>query len=226
MRIIIIEDESIVALEIARFLRKSGHELVGTFGDGETALAALLSRPADVAVVDITLQGKLNGIETARRIKQTNGRTAIIYLTAHTDENTMDDAIDTEPVAYLAKPFRRNELKAALKIAKASTQKVCTDIQESIFRFDENFRYDLRSHTLYRDTTPIALTPKERQLLELLITHANRLTDYYTVEISVWPDENVSADALRSLVKRLRRKLDDKFIKTITAQGFLLETSQ
>lgn len=115
-RIFIVEDEAIVAADLAERLDKLGFEVAGTADTGERALAAIPGARVDVVLMDIVLKGPIDGIETTRRLQQSCDL-PVIYLTAHADSRTMQSAIDTDPYGYVLKPFNDRELQVAIRIA-------------------------------------------------------------------------------------------------------------
>lgn len=114
--IFIVEDESIVALEIQDRVKALGYGIAGTASSGEEALDKLTSCSADLIIMDIRLKGQLDGIETAGLIKQ-RFDLPVIFLTAYADENTLQRAKITEPYAYIIKPFEERELHTNIEIA-------------------------------------------------------------------------------------------------------------
>jgi two-component system, response regulator PdtaR len=115
-KIMIVEDERITAMDIQRTLSKMGYTVCGTASSGSEAIQQAESLLPDVILMDITLQGDMDGVEAADRIK-TRFDIPVIYLTAHADNGTVDRAKTSEPHAYLLKPFRERELNIAIEIA-------------------------------------------------------------------------------------------------------------
>jgi two-component system cell cycle sensor histidine kinase/response regulator CckA len=115
-RILVIEDESLVAEEIAMRLRRLGHEASAITDNGEDAFAyARVVRP-DMALVDIHIKGALSGIEVARRLRD-EFDIPVVFLTAHADAATLKEATQTEPFGYIIKPFDTPALAATLETA-------------------------------------------------------------------------------------------------------------
>src|SRR3954470_17390215 len=115
-RILVIEDESLVAEEIAMRLKRLGHEASAITDNGEDAFAyARVVRP-DMALVDIHIKGALNGIEVARRLHD-EFDIPVVFLTAHADAATLKEATQTEPFGYIIKPFDTPALAATLETA-------------------------------------------------------------------------------------------------------------
>jgi signal transduction histidine kinase len=115
-RILVVEDESIVARDLAETLATLGYRVVGVTATGEQAVDAARTLQPDAILMDVRLAGSVDGIEAAKRIRAEHD-TPIIYLTAHTDDETLKRAKRTDPQGYLIKPFRTAELRCALEIA-------------------------------------------------------------------------------------------------------------
>jgi len=117
-KILIVEDEAVVSLDLARRLEKMGYEVVGRVGSGEDAIALVEQTPPDLILMDINLQGDLDGIETAERLHE-NFSIPVVYLTAYAGESTLQRAKQTYPYGYILKPFKERELRATIEIAIA-----------------------------------------------------------------------------------------------------------
>lgn len=116
-KVLIVEDESITALQLKKKILSWGFDVVGIAAYGEEAIKKALETNPDIILMDIVLKGKMDGIGAAERIK--NDLTIpIIYLTAFTDKDTMERAKFTEPANYILKPFDDNELRFALEMSE------------------------------------------------------------------------------------------------------------
>ena len=114
--ILIVEDESIVALDIKDKLEHLGYNVLNIVSSGEKAIEEVTKIQPDLILMDIVLKGEIDGIETARQIRECFD-IPIIYLTAHSDEKTLKRAKITEPFGYIIKPFVDEDLKSAIEIA-------------------------------------------------------------------------------------------------------------
>lgn len=115
-RILVVEDESIVALDIQDRLESLGYEVPATVASGEKAIdQANLLRP-DLVLMDIQLQGRMDGVEAADQIRRRFGL-PVIYLTANADHPTVARAKVTEPFGYVIKPFEERELHTTIEVA-------------------------------------------------------------------------------------------------------------
>jgi DNA-binding NarL/FixJ family response regulator len=115
-KILIVEDEAILALSTKILLTELGHEVIGIVDNGENAVSVAKGLHPDIVLMDIVLQGSMNGIEATRIINDDNG-CKIIYMTAHTDTTTLDKAKKTKHTGFLFKPFETNQLEETINNA-------------------------------------------------------------------------------------------------------------
>lgn len=116
LKILIVEDEMLIAANIANQLEAFGYEVIGIIPRGEEAIKVVQNDKPDLVLMDINLKGELDGIETAKKIQQ-EGQIPIIYLTANSDDEHFNRAKATNPYAFLSKPFKRLDLQRALELA-------------------------------------------------------------------------------------------------------------
>ena len=113
-KILIVEDEGILAIKTRIDLEEMGHEVMGIVDNGKDAIEIALKEKPDLILMDIVLKGSLNGIEATGKICEGNG-CKIIYMTAHTDDITVEAAKRTRHVGFLFKPFEPYQLKEAIE---------------------------------------------------------------------------------------------------------------
>ena len=141
-KILVVEDEAIVAMDIERGLKKLGYEVVAVAGAGEQAIRLAEQHRPDLAVMDIQLQGPMDGIEAGRQIRE-RFHVPIVFLTAYADADTVQRAKAAEPFGYLLKPFEDNELHTAIEIAlhqRQVEQAAFTRAGEALRQSEERFR--------------------------------------------------------------------------------------
>ncbi|MBI2418864.1 MAG: PAS domain S-box protein [Ignavibacteriales bacterium] len=115
-RILIVEDNAIIAMELKTDLKKIGYVVAGICDTGEEAITIVRAKPVDIVIMDIVLAGVLDGVETAEIILR-DYAIPVVYLTAHSDTMTFERAKKTNPHGYLIKPFEIGELNSILEIA-------------------------------------------------------------------------------------------------------------
>ena len=113
-RVLIVEDEKIIALDIKKLLEKMGCEVISIIDNGEDAVEAAGDEKPDLILMDIILKDYMSGIEAANIIYE-KYKIPIIYLTALTDDETFLNSQELYPFHFLNKPFDEKELKNAIK---------------------------------------------------------------------------------------------------------------
>ena len=117
VRILIVEDEGLIALHISEMLAHAGYEVLEPLPSGEEAIEYLTGTPhPGLILMDIGLAGKINGIETARRIREL-ADIPVIFLTAYSDQSRIREAAEVSPYGRLMKPFTERDLIAAVEAA-------------------------------------------------------------------------------------------------------------
>lgn len=114
-RILIVEDEALIAADLADALSDQGYHIAGIVGTGQDALKAVQDTPVDLVLLDINLRGDLDGIQVASSMVEP--RPPVVFLTAHGDDGTLRRAEHVEPAGYLVKPFEERTLYATVRMA-------------------------------------------------------------------------------------------------------------
>jgi len=137
-RVLVVEDESIIAADIIMSLRNLGYEGIAVVSSGEQAIKKVESDKPDLVLMDIVIKGEMDGIETAGRIRS-RFKVPVVYLTAYADEKTLERAKITGPFGYIMKPFTEMDLKVAVEIGlykaevEAEREQLITDLQEALW---------------------------------------------------------------------------------------------
>ncbi|MGF1540119.1 MAG: response regulator [Pleurocapsa sp.] len=114
IQILIVEDELILAKDLARKLQKCGYEVAGIVDSGIKALAKVAETPPDLILMDIVIKGEIDGIATSKKI-QSDRPIPIIYLSSYSDRNTLKQARETHPKGYIVKPYHIKDVKATIE---------------------------------------------------------------------------------------------------------------
>jgi signal transduction histidine kinase len=141
--VLVVEDESIVALELEEQLKRLGCRVIGPASNAALALRLCEAHAPDLALMDIRIQGQQDGIETAHALR-TRFDVPVIYLTAHADEITMERAKVTNPAGYLLKPVRDDELKASVELTLYK-RKIERVLEQQRAEFLTMLSHDIRS---------------------------------------------------------------------------------
>lgn len=116
IRLMIVEDDALVALGVRIAVQELGYEVVGLAASEPEAVKLAAETRPQIALMDIRLRGPVDGIDTARRLK-TEFNIRSVFLSAYTDENTMSRVAGTYPLGFVQKPYSAGQLKAALDLA-------------------------------------------------------------------------------------------------------------
>jgi len=216
-KVLIVEDEAIIALEIKKSLSQLDLTINGLVTSYDDAIKSIHKNKPDLILLDINLKNSKDGIDIANAVKDESD-ISIIYLTAFSDENTIQRASRTNPIAYLVKPFKREDLTSTILLAiykLNNDKKVEPELKEIGF----GYCYDIEHNNLFFKGYPIRLSSKEKVLLEMLIEAQGNIVPFNVLEDYIWRANPVSESALRTLLYRLRAKMEYKLIETIPSFG-------
>jgi DNA-binding response OmpR family regulator len=218
-RVLIAEDDEGIRLPLVRALEREGYE-VDAVSDGTQAARIGLDGGHDLLVLDIGLPG-LDGLEVCRRVRETRPDVAVVFLTAQAGEHSAIAGLDAGGDDYVTKPFRLAELLARVR---AQLRRVAPEELRAA-----DIRLDLAGRRAWRGEQSLELTPKEFDLLALLVGRAGQAVRREDIMSEVW-DENWfgSTKTLDMHISWLRRKLGDdagdpQRIVTIRGVGFRFE---
>lgn len=214
LTILYVEDDPAARSAVEGYLELLFEEIF-VAEDGNEALKMYHNNDIDLILTDIDMPG-LNGIEMAKKIRETDKEIPIIIMTAHTKTDYLLDAVELHLEKYIVKPFVGDDFLKVLEklfVGKRTEMVVCKGVL-----------YDQSNKELKIEKERVGLTRKESALLELLLSHKNRLVGYDEIESAVWEsyDEVMSSDSLRALVKALRKKLPQGIVQNVSGMGYKL----
>jgi len=129
-KILIVEDEMIIAANISLQLTTLGYEVTGIMPRGEDALLHIEDNLPDIILLDINLKGKIDGIETAEAMQKTHD-TPVIYLTANIDDAYFNRAKKTHPYGFISKPFKKLDLQRAIELTLNQLKSQTLELNDS-----------------------------------------------------------------------------------------------
>lgn len=193
LSVLIVEDENIIAKDLARIMKKFGYEVADIITSGEEVMTKAIELEPSLILMDIKLNGKMTGIEAADEIKKIID-IPIIYLTAYADAESIQKAKLTEPFAYIVKPFDEKVLHTSIEIAVHKHQ-ISKKLRERTIELEEEKKKsDLLIHNILpkqivkelRETGIIK--PREYKMVTLLFTD---FQDFSTLSSKMKPNELV-----------------------------------
>ncbi len=219
-RVLVVDDEPAVRRALERALRLDSYE-VELAADGEEALDALATRPADAVILDVAMP-RLDGLEVCRRMRQAGDRTPILMLTARDAIDDRVKGLDVGADDYLVKPFALRELQARLR----ALLRRATEADGEVLRYGD-LVLDPLAHEVRRGDRPIELSRTEFLLLELFMRHPRQVLTRSTIFENVWGyDFGPTSNALGVYMGYLRRKTEAggelRLLHTVRGVGYVL----
>ena len=214
LKVLIVEDE----IDLANLIKSSIKELffkVVTAKDGLEAIKKFDSFKPDIIISDIMMPN-LNGLEMSKKIKEKNSETPIVILSAHSHKDMLLEAIDLGISKYFIKPFDIEEFIEYLKDLSKKINK-----NKSI-KLKDDFVFDFNNLSLYQNDILVNLTKRERQFLALLIENKNSYVTTFDIKKTLWENEIVSDERLRTFIKRLRAKTSKELIENVSSCGYMV----
>jgi len=219
--ILFVEDEIELRKNYVEYLEMI-FESVYQAEDGIEAYELYKEKKPDILIVDINIP-KLNGLELLEKIRQHDHTTKAIVLTAHQDKDFLLKAASLKLTDYLVKPISREALQQSLdKVINELRDFATISIKNQIF--NDGYMWDYDNRELTCNGNIITLTHKEKMLFMLFMSNLNSVLSVDTILYSVWNDNlEANADALKTLLKNLRRKLPRGMIKNVHGVGYKID---
>jgi len=243
--IIIVEDDEITALNLKMSLQKQGYKILAICEDVTQARVKVATYEPDIILIDISLKESNDGIELARTLKRKHN-IPFIYLTSHTDDNIISQAKETEPYGYIVKPFDPASLHATIQMAifkfqahkseneeqhskqlqRENLEKLLHDkrtTDKPIVEFGDGYHIDINMSETFYHGEKIKLTKKENAFLRLLVAQLGHVVSFEQAMNYVWDQYGATENSVRTLVWRLRNKLETDIIKNASGIGYYIE---
>lgn len=208
--LLLVEDDPAIGDPLARALRRQGYE-VEVATDGESALASAVGK--DLVLLDLGLPD-VDGLEVCRRLRSVRAGIPILMLTARADEADLVVGLDAGADDYVTKPFRFHELSARVRalLRRVGPEELSVSVDDLVI---DHARREVR---LAGDE--VALTPKEYELLQLLVLNAGRVVERPQIMRDVWRTGWIgNTKTLDMHVSSLRRKLGHAGARIVTVRG-------
>jgi DNA-binding response OmpR family regulator len=245
-KILIIEDESIIALNLKEILMELGYEPCG-IAPNRCKTIAILDKgiKPDLVLMDIYLKGPTTGIELAKELTGIFPNLPVVFLTANSELSTIKQASETFAYGYLIKPYQASHLQAAIEVAIKKAEKDNQDISnlksvtninktlEYKLSLDKNVKlknvklrygylFDKERKILYLGKNMVKLTSKELDVVDILCEQPGEIISKEQIEYKVWEHGSGYA-AFRSLLFRLRGKIHKDLISNQNNTGYKIE---
>ena len=209
LKVLLVEDED----KLASLLKNAIGDSFYSFSlakDGQEGLDKFVKLSPDIIITDIMMPN-LTGLEMAREIRKINENIPIIILSAFSESDKFLDAIDIGVVKYFIKPFDPDELLDYI-------ESVGEKLGSRLIGLSDGFSFNLTTRNLYKNSRYVSLSKNESKFVQLLLE--NHIVDEKAIKKSLWENEVVSSDRLRTFIRRIRAKTSKDLVLNIKGQGY------
>jgi DNA-binding response OmpR family regulator len=218
MKILILEDERILAVSMQEFLEDSGYE-VDCFVDSEEAYNTIYDTVYDLLLLDVKVPGEKNGFEMLEELRKDGNITPAIFITSLTDIDDLSRGYECGACDYIRKPFDLAELK--LRVEQVIKLQ-CFSSSEETIELPLGYKYNLKKMKLTLNDESVLLAKTETKILELLIKRRGSVVSCEMFWEEIW-GEWVDSANIRVQVGNLRKKLEKDFIKNVRGLGYSID---
>lgn len=215
-KVLYAEDEEGIQKNVVQILELFFNEVISV-NNGQDALDYYYLHKPDVVILDICMPA-LDGIDVVKEIREDNKKVPVLILSAHTEQEYLWRAIEQKICKFLTKPFTKQSIISGL---------VCASLEISNYNIKtkiNNGTYDSCLKFFINEDKTTNLSKNESKLLEYLINRANQIVTYEEIFDYIWSEgELPTKDAIKAIVKDLRKIIGKDSIKNIFAVGYTLE---
>ncbi|MDD5051812.1 MAG: response regulator [Sulfuricurvum sp.] len=214
-----IESDVEVREKNSHFIRDNGLKVLET-DNSIKACELFRTQKVDMILIDLQLSNE-NGLDFVRCLRHKDVLTPVIITTNYTNEEILFDAINLNTTRYLQKPLKKNDLLNALHLG---VKKILNCRSSAYTVLEKGFSYDPINKTITNYVgASVQLSKKEYLLLELLLNKQRLIVPYNVIESMVWQDTLMSMDALRTLVRGIRKKTYPDIISNVNGIGYKID---
>lgn len=217
MKILLLEDEYVLRVSIEEFLSDLDYQVTG-FGTSEEAFDAIFTRPFDLLLLDVKVPGK-NGFELLRELRAEGITIPAIFITSMTMTQDMVTGYESGCCDYIKKPFDLTELQ--LRIQQALKNYFYKESGEQI-ALPCGYTYDTKAFCLMKSGEKVQLSKTEKEIIDLLVKNRGSIVSPEQFQDEVW-GEYVDPANIRVQINKLRKKVDENFIKNVRGIGYTIE---
>jgi len=228
-KILLVEDELLIANYIKEILEAENYEVVGIARDSEKALELFNKHTPNLVCMDINLKGKETGIDTARKMRNINSF-GLVYLTAYGMKDLVIEAQETKPLGFLVKPVTDQTILATVSTALSISENSEFPVKNKCQKFKITFKdssemtVDISKGTAIHNDQIFHLTSTECRLIHHLLENNRVVTPFEHLRELVWNDCTVSDASLKTVVWRIRHKFKQlELITTVAGFGYIID---
>jgi two-component system OmpR family response regulator len=217
MKILLLEDELMLQNSINEYLEGFGFKCE-LFTNGSKALESIENNEYDLLLLDINVPG-ISGIELVSKLNKLQIFTPTIFISANLDIDTISEAFDLGAIDYLKKPFHLKEL--GIRLQKEIDRIAST--KSNHITLSKNYTLSLDDDRLYFNKNVVELTKKKKQIIKYLAKNMGMVITIDTLREYIWDSEPVSDATIRTEMSRLKKLLEEDFIRNIKGVGYIID---
>ena len=223
MNILIAEDEVIAANYLKQIITREGFNVVGRVGTGREIIQLAKSCKPDLILMDIMLEDNISGIDAAIEIHRVNKDIIIIFLTAYSDKEMIQSAINANAYGYFLKPYNKEEILANLTIINSKINVKKPKVEDFFIPLIDGYLYHTRYNQLYLYQQEVYLSQRELQLIKYFCIHRHVILHFDIIINEIWGVKKPQ-QTLRSLIHRIRKKTSHKLIVNVNKTGYKINS--
>lgn len=216
--ILFVDDDKILHKIIAEYLKELNADIIFA-ENGFDAYEIFKKQKIDLIVTDLNMP-KISGVDLIKKIRDVNFWLPIVVLTSELTSENFISCGNLNIQGLIDKPLNKEKLLTVLN--NLSKYDIDENYNTELIKLDNGLFYDSINSSLNYKNEEISLTKKERLLLELLIKNKNKVVSYRNIETVIWyyEDKVMTQDALKNIIKSLRKKISKDLIKNISGLGY------
>lgn len=211
------EDDKIMKEQITEVLEML-FKKVFLADDGEKAYELYLQSTPDIIISDIKMPN-MNGLQFIEKVRQSDYETPVVLITSFTEQDMLVHAANLSIDGYIIKPLELKALISTINKAMKRMQK-----NQGLISLTNNIFYNSGTQELYQNSVVVQLGSKELELIKLLINNRARTVSKEEISAELWPLESSCDSAIKNLILRIRKKIDDDIIISVRGVGYRLDT--
>lgn len=220
MRILLLEDEFMLARSIRTYLLARGH-LVDHYDNGQDVLDTIETLQHDFYILDINTP-LVGGLECLKVISQKYPLIPKIIISAYHDIDYISDAFNRGCSDYLKKPFNLKELEIRLQHLTAQVTNITEVPHDPLIYLSQQYTFNKETNLLYFGSVIQKFTKREYSLIILFVSNLGQIMTDESIRSFIWNGEETEASTIRSLVNRVRAKLKENLIQNIRGFGYMM----
>ena len=230
--IMILEDELITKRYLTDLLTHFNVSDIVCYDNALDAKNAFKKNSYEMVLVDININGPIDGISFSRELLQTQN-VPIVFITAHSDAQTLKEVVELAPFGFITKPFTSKDIEVTLQIAyqrflsyKNVMARSSRQNEHHIVQINQKFYYEKGKGLLYHNGETVKLNQKQKKLIEILVKNIDNVVSYETLSYEIWGSDMTETSSLRTLVYTTRKMLPELSISAYSKMGYVLETDK